>query len=135
MNKIMKITVTGITVLTLGGMTTTTASASLVPKAMRGTWYAYNGSGSWSKIKYKKHSKMYISAKANNGWYTVMPKNTSTETYSRVLTQKIAGKKRKVLLGATYWDMTTSHGEALKWFHSRLHHRYFANLSNYAKPF
>lgn len=134
MNKIGKIAVTTMTALLVGGAVPTAASASVVPKAMRGTWYAYNGSGSYFKTKYGKHSKMYISTSPTNGWYTILPKNTSTEGYSRVLTQRIAGKNRKVLLNATYWDMT-NHGKGLKWFHSKLHHRYFGKLSDYAKPF
>lgn len=134
MNKTGRIFVTAMTSLLVGGTVSTTASASIVPKAMRGTWYAYNGSGSYSKVKYGKHSKMYISTSATKGWYTIMPKNTSSSTYSRVLTQRIAGKNRKVLLNATYWDMA-NHGKGQKWFHSKLHHRYFGKLSNYAKPF
>lgn len=138
MHKFSKIAVTtAMTVLLMGGAVPTTASASsVVPKAMRGTWYAYGDGSYFLKEKYGKKSSMHI-RKAKHGWYTVMAKNTSTEGYRRVITQNVAGKKRRVMLMASYWDATYQWKDARseKWFHNKLHHSYVAKLKNYAKPF
>ncbi|QCZ42402.1 hypothetical protein [Levilactobacillus brevis] len=133
MNKIMKITMTGITVLTLGGMTTATASAAAwhkgTPKALRSNWKrSYYDHGTKVTINFNiKSNRMSIARpgwalenwsnlkyqKAGSGTYKIKGTYHNGMLIKKNSHMKLVKKAGKV----TYKNSWSSSYSYLGWFH------------------
>ena len=134
MNKLIKVSMVGLVAVTLGGTTSTTASAATwhkgTPKALRGNWKrSYNDRGSKVTIHFRIKSKsMSISRPgwAAESWSNLKYQKVGAGTYKikgtyrngGMLTEKNSHLKLVKKSGkVTYKNSWSSSYSYLGWFH------------------